>query len=92
MQEDTELVDVEVSVISRETGKAFKVIMVDGRIWWLPKSQISGPEDFKEGLRNQTMRISKWIYGQKVEQDEEAEQQPPFHDPKPIEAPGECPF
>lgn len=58
-------VDLEVQVIRRETDVAFSVVLEDGRIWWLPKSQVAHAEDYVAGDRDLTLSVTEWILEQK---------------------------
>lgn len=58
-------VDLEVQVIRRETADAFQVVIEDGDIIWLPKSQIADAEDYEAGDRDLCLSITEWIAEQK---------------------------
>ncbi len=58
-------VDLEVQVIRKETDAAFNVVLEDGRIWWLPKSQVADADDYEAGDRDLTLSVTEWILEQK---------------------------
>jgi len=58
-------IHLDVVEIARETDKAFKLVLEDGEEVWIPKGQISDPEDYKEGDRNCSISITEWIAEQK---------------------------
>lgn len=58
-------VHLDVEVIRQETAKAFQVVLEDGSMHWLPKSQVSNVEDYKAGLRNCTVSITEWLANEK---------------------------
>jgi hypothetical protein len=60
--EATGLIDLAVRVIRKESEKAFNVCLDDGRIWWLPKSQVTDAEQYQAGDRECTMTIPEWLY------------------------------
>ena len=60
-----EWVHLDVAVIRRETEKAFQVILEDGSIHWLPKSQVADPEDYEAGDRDCTISITGWLASEK---------------------------
>ncbi len=62
---EQEWVHLEVAVIRKETDRAFNVQLEDGRIYWLPKSQVSDADDYEAGDRNCTMSITSWLAEQK---------------------------
>lgn len=62
---EQEWVHLEVAVIRQETDKAFNLALEDGRIFWIPKSQISDADDYEAGDRNCTISITRWIAEQK---------------------------
>lgn len=57
-------IHLEVEKIVRETDAAFS-LRVDGEDYWIPKSQISDPEDFEAGDENVTVSVTEWIARQK---------------------------
>lgn len=57
-------VHVEVERIVRETDLAF-LCLIDGEEYWLPKSQVSDPDDYEEGDENCEMSISEFIAHEK---------------------------
>lgn len=58
-------VHVDVKKIVKETDKAFLCRLEDGRQEWLPKTQISDPDDYEEGDENCTISITEWIANEK---------------------------
>lgn len=48
-------------IVRRETEKAFQFHLEDGRMIWVPKSQIESPDDYKAGDKNGTVSISEWF-------------------------------
>ncbi len=62
---DEDWVHLDVAVIRQETEKAFQVILEDGSIHWLPKSQIADADDYTAGDRNCTVSVTRWIAEQK---------------------------
>lgn len=62
---EQEWVHLDVAVIRKETEKAFNVQLEDGRIMWLPKSQISDADDYEAGDRDCTISVTAWIWEQK---------------------------
>jgi hypothetical protein len=58
-------VHLDVQVIRRETDKAFQVILEDGSINWLPKSQVCDADEYQAGDRDLTMSVTEWIAQQK---------------------------
>lgn len=57
-------IHIDVDEIVRETEKAF-LLRIDDEEVWIPKSQISNPEDYAEGDTNCTVSITDWIANQK---------------------------
>jgi hypothetical protein len=56
---------VDVEEIKKETPAAF-LMVIDGEEHWIPKSQMSDPDDYNEGDVNLTdVAISAWIAGEK---------------------------
>jgi hypothetical protein len=51
--------------IVRETDKALLVRLEDGEEVWLPLSQISEPDSYREGDENGTISVTEWIAEQK---------------------------
>ncbi len=49
----------------RETDKAFLVVVDDDEEVWLPKSQISHPDDYSEGDTDCTISITEWLAEEK---------------------------
>jgi len=60
-----EWVYINVQVIRQETEKAFQVVLENGQIIWLPKSQISDSEDYEAGDRDVELAITQWIATEK---------------------------
>lgn len=58
-------VHLDVRIIRQETEKAFQVVLEDGSFHWLPKSQISEPDDYEAGDENCTISITEWLAEQK---------------------------
>lgn len=58
-------VHLDVQVIRRETDRAFNVVLQDGRIWWIPKSQVADAGEYEAGDRDVTLSVTEWIYNQK---------------------------
>lgn len=58
-------VHVDVDEILKETEKAFKCRLASGHEEWLPKSQMSNPEDYNEGDRDAVISITSWLASQK---------------------------
>ncbi len=59
-------VHLSVAKIVRETDAAFLVRLEDGdEEVWLPKSQISDPEDYEVGDEDVTISITEWLAQQK---------------------------
>ena len=50
--------------ILKETDAAFLIKVDEGEEHWIPKSQISDPDDYKEGDIG-TISITEWIAEQK---------------------------
>jgi hypothetical protein len=57
-------VHLDVDEIKRETDKAF-LLVIDGDEHWIPKSQISEPDDYEVGDKNLTVSVTEWIAEQK---------------------------
>jgi hypothetical protein len=62
------LVHLPVRVIRRETPKAFSVCLEDGRIWWLPKSQVHNADEYQAGDRDCVIAIPDWLFEAKEKQ------------------------
>jgi hypothetical protein len=58
-------VHLDVDLIKSETDRAFLVVLEDGEEVWLPKSQISDPDDYMAGDENVALSITEWIADQK---------------------------
>lgn len=58
-------VHLDVTLIKRETEQAFLLVLEDGNETWIPKSQMSDPEDYAEGDTDCTVSITEWIAEQK---------------------------
>jgi hypothetical protein len=56
---------LDVQVIRQETPKAFQVVTYEGRLEWIPKSQVRDPEDFEAGDCDLTLEITDWIAKEK---------------------------
>lgn len=57
---------INVAEIQRETEKAFLVVLEEGDEGiWLPKNQITDPDQFSEGECEVEMSITEWIAEQK---------------------------
>lgn len=54
-------VSLDVQVIRRETEKAFQVVLADGSIHWLPKSQVDSADNLEAGRRDLTIMVTEWI-------------------------------
>lgn len=50
-----------VRVIRQESEKAFNVILADGMIYWVPKSQVPDAGSYKAGDRDVPMSVSRWF-------------------------------
>ncbi len=63
---DSNWVHLDVEMILAETDNAFLVTLNDflGE-FWIPKSQISDPEDYTKGDVDCTISVTKWIAEQK---------------------------
>ncbi len=53
-------VHVDVDLIKNETEKAFLVV-IDGTEYWLPKSQVSDPDDYEAGDTDCVMSVTEFI-------------------------------
>ena len=62
-------VHILVEKVVRETEKAF-LCQIDGEEHWLPKSQISDPDDYGEGNENCEMSVTEFIAREKGFSDE----------------------
>ena len=63
-------VHLDVDEIVSETDNAFLLLISYEEIW-IPKSQISNPNDYSKGDKNCTISITNWIAKQKgIEIDE----------------------
>lgn len=60
------MVTLDVLVIRQERPAAFQVILRNGWIFWLPKSQVGNAETFKAGDRETTMEIPEWLAEKKA--------------------------
>lgn len=58
-------VELDVLSVEGETEKAFYVVAEGGEEFWLPKSQIDDAEGYAKGDENVSMRITRWIAGEK---------------------------
>ena len=50
--------------VLKETDKAFLIEVEEGE-FWIPKNQVSDPDDYSEGDEGASMSITEWIAGQK---------------------------
>ena len=57
-------IHLDVEEIKAETDAAFLIVLDDGE-YWIPKSQISDPEDYEKGDTDVSMSITEWIAEQK---------------------------
>lgn len=57
-------VHLDVEEVVRETDAAF-LLRIDGSDHWIPKSQISDPEDYSAGDTGCTISVTEWIAKQK---------------------------
>lgn len=57
-------VHLDVDLIKRETPKAFLVV-IDGEEYWLPKSQVSDPDDYAEGDTDACISVTEFIANEK---------------------------
>lgn len=57
-------VHLDVELIVAESEKAF-LLRIDNQDHWVPKSQISDPDDYAEGDTNCTISVTEWIAEQK---------------------------
>lgn len=63
---DDDWVEVPVLEVEAETGKALRVVLEEsGEVVWLPKSQIADAESYSKGDTNLTVRVTRWLAGQK---------------------------
>lgn len=61
-----EWVHLDVAKILRETDRAFLLrLEEDGEEVWVPKAQVSDPEDYQEGDENVTVSVTRWLAEQK---------------------------
>lgn len=58
-------IHLDVVKIHRESEKAFELELEGGELVWVPKSQISEPDDLEEGDEDVTVSITEWIAEQK---------------------------
>ncbi len=58
-------IHLEVKLIVRETPAAFLLRLDDDEEYWIPKSQVSDPEDYEEGDADCSMSVTEWIAEQK---------------------------
>ena len=58
-------VHLEVAKIERETEAAYLLTLEDGEQVWIPKSQISDPDELKAVDEDLTVSVSEWIADQK---------------------------
>jgi hypothetical protein len=57
-------VHLDVEEIRRETDRAF-LLVLDGEEVWVPKSQVSDPEDYAEGDRDVSLSVTDFIAHEK---------------------------
>ena len=58
-------VHLNVAKILKETDAAFLLKLEAGETAWIPKSQISDPDDYCEGDEDCTVSVTEWIANQK---------------------------
>ncbi len=58
-------VHLDVQVIRQESDKAFQVVLEDGSIHWLPKSQVDDADAYESGDRDVTISITEWLAKEK---------------------------
>lgn len=54
-------VHLDVSLVKRETEKAFLLRLEDGSEVWVPRSQVSEPDDYEEGDEDCTVSVTEWF-------------------------------
>lgn len=52
---------LDVEKIVRETDAAFLLRLEEGDEVWVPKSQISDPDDYQQGDEDCTVSVSEWF-------------------------------
>jgi hypothetical protein len=57
-------VHLDVDRIAKETEAAF-LLVIDGAEHWIPKSQVSDPENYEQGDEDLTISVTHWIADQK---------------------------
>jgi len=55
---------LDVDEIKAETDKALLLVIGDEE-FWIPKTQIESPDDYKKGDKNCTVSVTDWIARQK---------------------------
>lgn len=50
-----------VAVVRQDRPKAVQIILDDGRIWWLPRSQVINGGDLYAGQRNILIFAAFWL-------------------------------
>lgn len=58
-------VHLDVAEIRSETEKAFLLVLEDGELLWMPKSQISDVDDYSVGDTDAVVSVTEWIANQK---------------------------
>jgi hypothetical protein len=61
MPREQEWVHLDFRLIKKETADAFLVILEDGEEEWIPRSQVSDPEDYAEGDTDGTISVTAWL-------------------------------
>jgi hypothetical protein len=57
-------IHLDVDKIVRATDKAL-LLRIDGEEYWIPLSQIAGPDDYDEGDEDCTVSVTEWIAREK---------------------------
>lgn len=60
-----EWVHLDVALVVRETEAAFLFRLDDDSEYWIPKSQVSEADKYKEGDEDVSLSISEWVAEQK---------------------------
>ena len=58
-------IHLDVKLIVKETDRAFLLRLDDDTEHWIPKNQISDPDDYEEGDKDCSVSITEWIAEQK---------------------------
>lgn len=61
----SDYVTLDVQVIRQERPAAIQVLIRNGPIWWLPRSQVRNGYELRAGQRNIRIRAMAWIMEQK---------------------------